>query len=502
MSVGFSLTRINCLLKSATFVHWLGSYACQTDLPERFSMPDIGTRRLPPHTQHHLAWLDELVFKVFRETGRSQLMQIIWVYDREVDFAELMRSSIGIANQPFINRLIEPSPVPWGRSRWVKPTSGPVEIEQNPQILPRSQFLSWANQQLRPPIDPVTGPPWRLTFQRFDDGTSAFSMVLSHLIIDGSFKGFYFAAADEFQRNLSPYLPKGRRSWLIGCLSDSWQTLVEVPQAFTALTKISKANWRMFAASLQGLYLAPPNTNVQRQMPLELPAVAVIIKAEMWEACERRLGGSGGLNALLVGFVVTLASYLGRTRCSDGAVNLVIPISKRCGPNDGRAQAIEPRMMTVAPAGLSTSLRTLNIQIKEVIRSSRESHIDRFISFLPGMAWLPKSFALALMDQFFDYAEKLPVSCSNQGVLPEIFGRIDGSRCAYILNRGADVNVTRCDLERTQGHLVVVACRYNDTITLCIEACQLDPLTTTNDELRLMILRTLSDFSLDAVVEA
>jgi hypothetical protein len=465
-------------------------------------MPDIGTRRVTPDTRHRLAWLDELAFKVFRETGRSQLMQIIWVYDREVDLAELTRSSIGIANQPFINRLIEPSPVPWGRSRWVKPTSDPVQIEQNPQILPRSQFLSWANQQLRPPIDPVMGPPWRLAIQRFDDGTSAVSMVLSHLIIDGSFKGFYFAIIDDIQCNLSPYLPKGRRGRLLGCLSDSWQGIAEAPKAVTALAKIVKTNWRLFPAYWQSLCLAIPNKGFEKQNPLELPSVVVVINAEMWDACERRLGGSGGLNSLLVGFVVTLASHLGRTRASDGAVNLVIPISKRCGPGDGRAQAIEPRMMTVAPEGLAANLRPLNSQIKEVVRSSRESQIDRFISLLPGMAWLPKAFSLALINQFFDYAERLPVTCSNQGVLPEIFGRIDGAQCAYILNRGADVNVTRCDLERTRGHLVVVACRYNNTVTLCIEACQLDPVTTTTDELRSMTLRTLSHFGLDAVIES
>lgn len=465
-------------------------------------MPDIGEHRAIPHAQDRLAWLDELVFKVFQETGRSQLMQVLWVYDREVNLAELTRSNAAIADQPFVNRLIELSPVPWGRSRWVKPTTGPVQIKQNLEILPRSQLLSWANQQLRPPIDPVTGPPWRLAVQRFDDGSSVVSLVLSHLIIDGSFKSFYFATADGFQSNPSPYLPKGRRGWLIGYLADSWQSIADAPRAVAALAKILKANRRMFAAYLQRLTPAQSDTSLEKQAALELPSVAVIVDAASWDACERRLGGSGGLSSLLVGFVATLASQLGRTRSSDGTVSLVIPISKRSGPSDGRAQAVEPRTMTVAPAGLSANLRPLNDQIREVLRSSRESDIDGFISLLPVIAWLPRSFSLALINQYFDYAEKPPVSCSNQGLLPDVFGRIDGEQCAYILNRGVDVNVTRRDLERTRGHLVVVACRYNNTVTLCIEGYQLEPMTTTTDELRSVTLRTITEFGLDAVIES
>jgi hypothetical protein len=465
-------------------------------------MPDTGAQRSTPNAQHRLAWLDELAFKISQEAGRSQLMQIIWVYDREVDLAELTRSNAGFAKKPFINRLIEPSPVSWGRSRWVKPTAGPVEIEQSPQILPRSQLLSWANQQLRPPIDPVTGPPWRFSIQRFDDGTSAASMVFSHLIIDGSFKAFLFADADGFQGELCPYPPKGSRSWLMGCLADFWTSIVDAPRAIAALAKIVRSNWRVFPAYWQALAHAPADVVIEEQVPIELPTVAVIIEAANWDACERRLGGGKGLNPLLVAFVATLAAHLGRTRLSDGAVSLVVPISKRRGPCDGRAQAIDPRMIIVKPAGLAANLRPLNSQIREFLRSSKESHIDGFISLLPIIAWLPKKFSLALINQFFDYGETLPVSCSNQGVLPEVFGRIDGERCAYILHRGVDVNVTRRDLERTRGHLVVVACRYNNTVTLCIEACQLGSTPTTADDLRSMTLRTMADFGLDAIVEA
>jgi hypothetical protein len=49
---------------------------------------------------------------------------------------------------------------------------------------------------------------------------------------------------------------------------------------------------------------------------------------------------------------------------------------------------------------------------------------------------------------------------------------------------------------------VVVASRYNKTVSLCIEACQLGRTLTTTDELRLVVSRTLADFGLDAIIEA
>jgi hypothetical protein len=65
-----------------------------------------------------------------------------------------------------------------------------------------------------------------------------------------------------------------------------------------------------------------------------------------------------------------------------------------------------------------------------------------------------------------------------------------------------DVNVTRQDLERSHGHLVVVASRYDKTVSLCIEACQLGPTPTTTVELRLVASRTLADFGLDGIIDA
>jgi hypothetical protein len=115
---------------------------------------------------------------------------------------------------------------------------------------------------------------------------------------------------------------------------------------------------------------------------------------------------------------------------------------------------------------------------------------------------MPRTVARTLVNRLFDYADELPVSCSDLGMLPEGLARIDGAPCRHLLTRAVDVNVTRQDLERSHGHLVVVASRYDKTVSLCIEACQLRPAATTVDELRLLVSQTLTDFGLEAVIDA
>ena len=69
------------------------------------------TPATPTDTHHRLAWLDQLAYELFRVTGRNQLMQCLWLYNRNVDLDGLERMLERLAAISF-NRLIEPSPLP------------------------------------------------------------------------------------------------------------------------------------------------------------------------------------------------------------------------------------------------------------------------------------------------------------------------------------------------------------------------------------------------------
>ena len=457
------------------------------------------TKTSPTNTNHRLAWLDQLAFEFFRVTGRSQLMQCLWLYDREVNLEALAQTNERLSALAF-NRLIEPSPLPWARPRWVKPARLSLPFETSPEILPRSRLLHWANELARTPIDPVTGPAWRMAVQRFDDGSTAVSTVGSHLIIDGMGAVNAIAAAANGQELPSAYLPQGTRGWLSASISDARQILTDAPSTLAALGKLAQAKFRQSKEIKQPTAETAKDDTHNRSEMVELPAVAVTIASEVWDACAQRLGGQA--NTLLPGFVARLASHMGRHGSADGTITLLVPIDRRRGLDDERALAIEFRTMNVVPTDLAKNLHPLNAQLKGLLRGTNKSQANALASLLPAIAWMPGTIATALLNQMFTYDKEPPVSCSNLGTLPEGLARIDGAPCGRVLTRAVDVNVTRKDLERSHGHLVVVASRHDKTVSLCIEAYQLTPAPTTTEKLRQEVIRTLADFELDAIIDA
>ncbi len=461
-------------------------------------MAEIDPPRSPAHARHRLAWLDQLAYELFRATGRSQLMQCLWLYDRDVNIDALVRTNERLAALSF-NRLIEPSPFPFGRPRWVKPAGAALPIETSPAVLPRSQLLPWANQRARAPIDPVQGPAWRMSVQRFDDGSTAVSTVGSHLVIDGMGALLAIEAAANGIAVPSPYQPRGARLWLAGCVSDAWQILVDAPRTLAALARIATTSGGSPAGPLKKPAIPADDTRSDRPTVVDLPAVAVTIEAQAWDTCAQRLGGHA--NTLLPSFVAALASRLGRRRASDGTINLLVPIDRRRGLNDDRALAIEFRSMTLSPEGLSTNLRPVKAALMALLRGTKELQTDTLALLLPAIAWMPRTFATALVNRLFRYADELPVSCSNLGTLPEGLAYIDSAPCGRVMTRAVDVNVTRHDLERSHGHLVVVASCFGKMVSLCVEAYQLEPTPTTPETLRVVTLQTLAEFGLDAMID-
>lgn len=461
-------------------------------------MPDAGTREASTRGQHRLAWLDQVAFELFRSTGRSQLMQCLWLYDREIDMASLAQTYDRLASLAF-NRLIEPSPLPLARPRWVRPPGTPEAIEVGARVLPRSHLLDWANRHARQTIDPVAGPAWRIAVQRFEDGTSAVSIVGSHLLVDGMGALRAIAAAARAVDIPNHYLPKGGRSRLAGAMSDIGQILADAPRTLAALTRMARTGWRKRPARVGAGGNEIGAVEYTPDAPVELAAVAVRIAAPDWDACARRLGGHP--NTLLPGVVATLAMKLGRRRSSDGAVSLVVPVDRRRGLDDDRALAIAFRSLNVAPDTLAEDLRPLSAPLMALLRGMKDNETDALAPLLPAIAWMPRTIATTLVDRLFTYEDDRPVSCSNLGTLPDGLACIDGTPCQQILARAVDVNVTYRDLARSHGHLVVVASRFRQTVTLCIEACQIDPSPTTTAQLRDAAAQTLADLALDAVIE-
>ena len=83
-----------------------------------------------------------------------------------------------------MGRLIERSPLPFGRYRWVSDPR-PAEIDIAKSARPRAELGDWFDERTQLPIDPESGPGWRISVLPLTDGSTAISLVLSHYVIDG-----------------------------------------------------------------------------------------------------------------------------------------------------------------------------------------------------------------------------------------------------------------------------------------------------------------------------
>src|SRR6188472_4529030 len=127
--------------------------------------------------------VDQTAFLGERATKATNLLQVVWVYNRAIDIDGL-RDFHDQLRQGRLSRRIERSPLPFGRHRWVSPSDQPeLEIVATPR--PRAEFDAWLNEQANTPLDAEHGPGWHLAMLPFTDGGTGVSLVASHCLTDG-----------------------------------------------------------------------------------------------------------------------------------------------------------------------------------------------------------------------------------------------------------------------------------------------------------------------------
>lgn len=460
-------------------------------------------QRRAPHavTAHRLTFFDQAGFELHRHTGRQQLMQCVWLYDRAVDL-DALQAAYGRMYTHRGNRLIEPSPLPFGRPRWVHDDRPAGAVPVSETILPRAALLRWANAHARTPMDAVKGPAWHIAVQPFDDGTTAVSMVGSHLLFDGLFALQCIRSALVDPPHRSPYLARGQRRWMAAVAADVAQALLDTPRTLRAFATVARGALRRRSAPptpspspTPSTVAAPPDS--ARPTIVDLPAVTVFVETAAWNARARALGGHG--HSLIPAVCARIAQHLGRCRPSDGTVSLVMPVDRREGPDDDRALAMAFHTLAVEASSLPTDIRPLHQALMASLRTVAQQ-TDDLAPVLPVVAWMPRAATGALVNSLFNYAEAQPVTCSNIGDLSPQLGCIDGTPCHTLLTRAVDVQVSMADLTRTHGHLVIVASRYNGRLGLSIEAYQ-PGFGNTAAALAEVARRVLDEFGLPGDIE-
>ncbi len=443
--------------------------------------------------EHRLAFLDHTALELLRVTGRNQLIQIVWVYEHPLDRDGLDRFHHNLYAS-LASRLIERSPLPFGRPRWVRPAGPPPPIQTAPTVRPRAELMDWADELGNLPIDPERGPACHLAVQPLDDGATAVSIVASHVIGDGV--GGLMAVFEAITGNIrNPgYEERGSRSPRAVIGADLRRAVLDLP--LTARTAVKAAKMirakREDFARARAAQAGPSDTR-----HVVVPSVAIYVDTAEWDARAEALGGNS--YSLLGGFAAKIAEHLDRRRAADGAVTLLIAINLRESLDDDRALAMAFANATVDPTKVTVDLTEARRAVREA-RERAKQEPDPTMEILPLIPWLPRSAVKGVADLLFAYSEDLPVSCSNLGDLPPELARADGTPAENVFIRALDTNVSMGELQRSHGQLVVVSGRINGKISISVEAYALG-VDNCQQALRELAAQALGEFGLTGVID-
>ncbi|MHC9292749.1 hypothetical protein ACRCUN_09785 [Mycobacterium sp. LTG2003] len=438
---------------------------------------------------NRLEYLDQATYLSLRATGRAQLAQSVWVYERPLDYAGLktfhQNFGYGLAG-----RRIEHSALPFGRHRWVSSVGPATEIHIAEEPRPRTAMSDWIDERAELPVDPQRGPGWHLGVLPMTDGSTAVSLVGSHCLFDGL--GFLQTIAEAVNGTVRDfgYPPPRSRTRRRAIIDDAIQTGRDLPALVGALG----AGVRLARTARQPSSAAvPPGaTGADDHRGIVVPTITVFVDIAAWDHAAEERGGNS--HSLLAGLSTRLGTRLDRCRAGDGTVALLIAISDR-GPDDTRANALRFARVNVEAATASTDLATPRAAIRSALAELRETPDETF-ALLPLTPFIPKRAVKRMGAMVFG---DLPVSCSNLGDVDAAVGRVDGTDADYVMWRPVDQNVKRAQIEDAGGQLVLAAGRITGKISISVVAYQ-PGAPNTKAWLRTLAGEVLDEFGLTAEI--
>ncbi|MTB88690.1 hypothetical protein H9L21_13060 [Aeromicrobium senzhongii] len=438
-----------------------------------------------------LALMDQGSFLGLRALGHQPWTFFTWVYDRPVDLEALQRFNEALADT-LLGRLVQRSPLPGGRHRWVAVDAvPPLEVEQVPRS--RDEIHDWTDELGDRGVDPEHGPGWRIGVLPLTDGGTAVAMVSPHALGDGLCKLDAIADAVKGVARRPAYRPRGARPWR----ELLWSDLVTFVRELPAVARAVIAGIAVARAESAGS--APASSPTPQRESAALPpveaasfhpaAACVRVTRADWEAAAARLGGTS--NTLVSAFAARLAQRFGRTD-ADGRVALAVPVSVRV-EGDTRANALDSVTVHADPRGLDRDLTGLRAATKTALRERAERPHD-MLAVLPLVPITPP-VVVRRAEQLAMGSTSSPVGCSNHGRLDPAIMRIDGAAPVDFWVRSAEPGQTAAELDRLGGKLYVLAGGALDAVYLSVIA---HPVGGGLDrpELHDHVAATLTDFGL------
>ncbi len=440
-----------------------------------------------------LTFTDQVMYLALRATGAEAVAQANWIYEHPIDYDGL-RTFFENVGYGLMARRIEPSPLPFGRHRWVT-VHGPQQELDIAEPRPRSELADWVDERTAMPLDPEHGPSWHMGVLPMTDGSTAVSLTASHCTGDGS-AGVLALLEGAHQAKLHHGWagPKARtrRQAIVEDLRVTMRGLPELGRTLVATAKLAWAQRHEISRSSAVRVAKPTGPD----HPVHVPTLTVFVPTQEWDARAQALGGNS--YSLVAGLAAKLSERLGRHRAEDGLVTLNVPQADR-DFGDTRANAVILADIVVDPTVVTSDLSHARAALKEGITAAREMP-DDMLQLLPLVPWVPKRLVHAVADVLFGFSADMPVSCSNMGDLPPDVALADGTPAEYMFFRGVDRTITRHSLEKRGGLLTVVALRVNGKIAISVVAYA-PGAQNSKPWLRDLVTSTLAEFELSGHIE-
>lgn len=440
---------------------------------------------------NRLALIDQMSFLSVRATGQGSICQCVWIYQRAIDFDGLRRfhRNLGLG---LLGRRIERSPLPFARHRWVSYPAAP-DIDIAELVRPRGELSTWVNERGQLPVNPEAGPSWHLGVAHFADGSTAISLVATHLVIDGL--GFCLAIADAINGNTHDlgYPPPRSRSRLRAVIQDASQTARGMPEVGRALVTAAQMGRRR-RSDIARVRASRPVAAVRATANDDLvaPAVTIYVDPDDWDLRANTLGGNS--NSMFAGFAAKLADGAGCRAAGDGTIAISIPVSDRT-QGDTRANALSFVIVSADPSQVATDLSDLRGTISQALRTLRETP-EELLGVLALTPLIPQRVMRKLADVAYGYTD---VGCSAFGDIDPAVGRPDGTDADQIFIRGGRQRWTQQNFDRPRGMLVASG-RIGGRIFITLIAYHVDG-TTSKHDLGELAAYTLSEFGLTGTID-
>ncbi len=429
--------------------------------------------------------VDQTAFLAERAAGSTNLVQVVWVYDRTIDI-EGLRAFHHHLRHGRLSRRIERSPLPFGRHRWVTPvTQSKLEIVGTPR--PREEFDAWVDEQTNTPLDPEHGPGWHLAVLPFTDGGAGVSLVTSHVLADGLGLCEALAAAASGRHDPIAWPAAGSRRRGQALREDTRRLLRDLPamgRAVGATARFARTNR---VATPAGASQSPVSGSGR---PVSPPMTTIFIDADEWDARAAALDGTSA--ALLAGLAARFARRAGRVDGA-GAATLALPVNERT-PDDTRANAITAVDITVDSATANTDLRPIRAALKRALTQRREIPDERW-ALLPLTPLIPRWLVRRMAGAALGGATTS--GSSHVGAIDPAAGRVDGTNADHFFIRTLYPGVTEAMMHRTGGMLGLAAGRMHGRVFVSIYAYQ-PGRPNSMAQLRADLADVLADFSLTA----